>query len=84
MGFMALRPELDARLPLSSILWHVLFWGMTSNHTILPDGHGSGARARAAPPLSLARRSPTRKRAHPLAPERSSRHTPICSSRMVA
>ena len=35
------HPELDGRLPLSSVLWHLLFWGMTSNHTILPDGHGS-------------------------------------------
>ena len=41
MGFMCLHPELDKRLPLSSLLWHLLFWGMTSNHTILPDGHGS-------------------------------------------
>ena len=36
MGFMALHPELDTRLPLSSLLWHLFFWGLTSNHTILP------------------------------------------------
>ena len=30
-------------MPLSSLLWHVLFWGLTSNRTILPDGHGSAA-----------------------------------------
>jgi len=41
MGFMATHPELDGRLPLSSLLWHLLFWGTTSNKTILPDGHGS-------------------------------------------
>lgn len=41
MGFMCLHPELDERLPLSSLLWHLLFWGMTANHTVLPDGHGS-------------------------------------------
>ena len=41
MGLMCLHPELDAKLPMSSMLWHVLFWGITSNHTILPDGHGS-------------------------------------------
>ena len=41
MGFMCLHSELDANLPMSSLLWHLLFWGMTGNHTILPDGHGS-------------------------------------------
>jgi len=41
MGFMCLHQELDEALPLSSMLWHLLFWGITSNHTILPDGHGS-------------------------------------------
>ena len=41
MGFMCLHPELDGNLPMSSLLWHLLFWGLTSNHTILPDGHGS-------------------------------------------
>ena len=41
MGMMALHPELDANVPLSSLLWHVLFWAFTSNRTILPDGHGS-------------------------------------------
>ena len=41
MGFMCLHPDLDANLPMSSLLWHLLFWGMTANHTILPDGHGS-------------------------------------------
>ena len=41
MGFMCCHPDLDERLPLSSLMWHLLFWAMTSNHTILPDGHGS-------------------------------------------
>ena len=35
------RRELDANLPVSSLLWHCLFWGCTSNYTILPDGFGS-------------------------------------------
>jgi len=43
MAFFALHPELDQTLPVSSILWHCLFWGCTSNHTILPDGFGSAA-----------------------------------------
>jgi len=41
MGFMCLHSELDGSVPLSSLLWHLLFWSTTSNHTILPDGHGS-------------------------------------------
>jgi len=41
MAFMALHSELDRRMPMSSLLWHLLFWALTSNHTILPDGHGS-------------------------------------------
>jgi len=41
MAFMALHSELDRRMPMSSLLWHLLFWGLTSNYTILPDGHGS-------------------------------------------
>ena len=28
MGFMCLHSELDANLPMSSLLWHLLFWGM--------------------------------------------------------
>lgn len=42
MAFFALHPELDERLPLSSMLWHLLFWACTANHTVLPDGFGSG------------------------------------------
>lgn len=41
MGFMCLHPEMDTNLPMSALLWHLLFWGMTGNRTILPDGHGS-------------------------------------------
>ena len=41
MGFMALHPELDTTAPLSSLLWHLIFWAFTSNRTVLPDGHGS-------------------------------------------
>ena len=43
MAFFALHPELDANMPISSVLWHVLFWGCTSNRTILPDAFGSAA-----------------------------------------
>ena len=43
MAFFALHPELDANMPVSSVLWHAFFWGCTSNHTILPDGYGSAA-----------------------------------------
>lgn len=41
MAFMALHPELDVSLPVSSILWTLLFWGCTGNHTVLPDAYGS-------------------------------------------
>jgi len=42
MAFMALYGEqLDLHLPISSVLWTLLFWGCTSNHTILPDAAGS-------------------------------------------
>jgi len=43
MAMMALHPELDHNLPMSSLLWTVLFWGITSNHTILPDAFGSAS-----------------------------------------
>lgn len=43
MAFFALHPELDERLPLSSMLWQLLFWAMTCNHTILPDAFGSAS-----------------------------------------
>ena len=42
MAFMAMYgQQLDRRLPVSSVLWTVLFWGITGNHTILPDAAGS-------------------------------------------
>ena len=41
MAFMALEPQLDARLPVSSVLWTLLFWASTSNCTVLSDGFGS-------------------------------------------
>jgi hypothetical protein len=41
MAFMALEPELDVRLPVSSMLWTVLFWASTGNCTVLSDGFGS-------------------------------------------
>jgi len=43
MAFFALHPELDEALPVSSVFWHCLFWGCTSNHTILPDSFGSAS-----------------------------------------
>ena len=43
MAFFALHPELDDVLPVSSMLWHLLFWTLTTNRTVLPDGYGSGA-----------------------------------------
>ena len=56
MGFMGLHPELDAGgLPLSSLLWHLLFWCMTSNRTILPDGHGSATFMAMLTDLNLAK-----------------------------
>jgi len=42
MAFMAMfGSRLDTNLPVSTILWTVLFWGCTGNHTILPDAVGS-------------------------------------------
>ena len=41
MAFMALEPELDVRLPVSSMLWTLLFWASTGNCTVLSDGFGS-------------------------------------------
>jgi len=42
MAFMAMYgARLDSNLPVSSLLWTVLFWGCTSNHTVLPDAVGS-------------------------------------------
>jgi len=42
MAFMAMYGQaLDTNVPCSSILWTVLFWGCTGNHTILPDAAGS-------------------------------------------
>ena len=38
-----IRSELDEALPVSSVFWHCLFWGCTSNHTILPDSFGSAS-----------------------------------------
>ena len=43
MAFMGLYADLDGSLPLSSVLWTVLFWAATSNKSILPDGCGSAA-----------------------------------------
>jgi len=42
MAFMAMFGSiLDLNVPASTILWTVLFWGCTGNHTILPDMAGS-------------------------------------------
>ena len=43
MAFLALYQDstLDSRLPMSSVLWTVLFWAATNNRTILPDAFGS-------------------------------------------
>jgi hypothetical protein len=41
MAFMALCPELDSTVPVSSMLWTILFWASTSNTSILPDTFGS-------------------------------------------
>jgi hypothetical protein len=42
MACFALHPELDAHMPVSSIFWHLLFWSLTTNHTVLPDAFGTG------------------------------------------
>jgi len=53
MAAMGLHPELDGTLPLSSLLWHTLFWAATANYTVLPDGHGSAAFAAMLTDLGL-------------------------------
>lgn len=41
MAFMALCSELDSTVPVSSMLWTILFWAATSNTSVLPDTFGS-------------------------------------------
>ena len=53
MAFMGLYADLDGSLPLSSVLWTVLFWASTSNKSILPDGCGSAAYKAAISGLGL-------------------------------
>ena len=55
MGFMGLHPELDAGgLPLSSLLWHLLFWVFCKNNTIL-HLHGESSPGLAIAGLSSSR-----------------------------
>ena len=41
MAMIAMHAELDARYPLSSLLWTLLFWSCTSNKAVLTDAFGS-------------------------------------------
>lgn len=41
MAFMALFSELDTTVPVSSLMWTILFWATTSNASILTDAYGS-------------------------------------------